>query len=105
MDPPPHIPSVSNHLANPNSPISAGVHSPTAVAKTSSAATSIKGVALPAHGHHHGHHHHHHGHGHTRDSMAVLDDLGGEWEREGLGKGLEERLEALTHQPIVGIKS
>lgn len=30
-----------------------------------------------------------------RDSIAMLDDLGGEWEREGLGKGLEERLEAL----------
>ncbi|PCH38811.1 hypothetical protein WOLCODRAFT_146737 [Wolfiporia cocos MD-104 SS10] len=27
---------------------------------------------------------------------AVLDDVGGEWEREGLGRGLEERLEALN---------
>ena len=25
----------------------------------------------------------------------VADDVGGEWEREGLGKGLEERLEGL----------
>jgi len=32
-----------------------------------------------------------------RDS--VLDDLGGEWEREGLGTGLEERLEALIAIP------
>jgi hypothetical protein len=24
-----------------------------------------------------------------------LDDIGGEWEREGLGRGLEERLETL----------
>lgn len=30
-----------------------------------------------------------------RDSMGVFDDVGGEWEREGLGSGLEERLEAL----------
>ncbi|KAL5521000.1 hypothetical protein ACEPAG_8922 [Sanghuangporus baumii] len=27
---------------------------------------------------------------------GVGDDLGGEWEREGLGRGLEERLDALT---------
>ncbi|KAI0708080.1 hypothetical protein C8T65DRAFT_740238 [Cerioporus squamosus] len=27
--------------------------------------------------------------------MGVADDVGGEWEREGLGKGLEERLEGL----------
>ena len=28
--------------------------------------------------------------------MTVLDDVvGGEWEREGLGKGLEERLDVL----------
>jgi len=30
-----------------------------------------------------------------RDSIAMLDNAGGEWEREGLGRGLEERLEAL----------
>ncbi|KAJ6594560.1 hypothetical protein B0H19DRAFT_1225670 [Mycena capillaripes] len=29
------------------------------------------------------------------DSDRMMDDVGGEWEREGLGKGLEERLEAL----------
>ncbi|KAI9462564.1 hypothetical protein HD554DRAFT_1449500 [Boletus coccyginus] len=34
-----------------------------------------------------------------RDSIALLDDIGGEWEREGLGKGLEERLEALMIVP------
>lgn len=32
--------------------------------------------------------------GGDRDSMG-FDDLGGEWEREGMGGGLEERLEAL----------
>jgi len=30
-----------------------------------------------------------------RDSIGILDDLGGEWVREGMGGGLEERLEAL----------
>jgi hypothetical protein len=35
------------------------------------------------------------GTGSNRDSIAMLDDIGGEWEREGLGRGLEERLEAL----------
>ncbi|KAG8221396.1 hypothetical protein J3R82DRAFT_1577 [Butyriboletus roseoflavus] len=38
-------------------------------------------------------------HGKDRDSIALLDDVGGEWEREGLGKGLEERLEALMIVP------
>ncbi|KZS99961.1 uncharacterized protein LAESUDRAFT_765030 [Laetiporus sulphureus 93-53] len=28
--------------------------------------------------------------------VGILDDMGGEWEREGLGRGLEERLEALN---------
>jgi hypothetical protein len=31
----------------------------------------------------------------NRDSIALLDDIGGKWEGEGLGKGLEERLETL----------
>ncbi|KAF9806667.1 hypothetical protein IEO21_08604 [Rhodonia placenta] len=31
----------------------------------------------------------------------MLDDVGGEWEREGLGRGLEERLEALNAAPSV----
>ncbi|KIK91450.1 hypothetical protein PAXRUDRAFT_149469 [Paxillus rubicundulus Ve08.2h10] len=38
-------------------------------------------------------------HGRERDSIAVLDDVGGEWEREGMGRGLEERLEALMTVP------
>ena len=38
-------------------------------------------------------------HGRDRDSIALLDDVGGEWEREGLGRGLEERLEALMIVP------
>jgi hypothetical protein len=45
-----------------------------------SAAASIHGVHISGGG--------------ARDSIAI-DDIGGEWEREGLGKGLEERLEGL----------
>ena len=37
-----------------------------------------------------------------RDSM-VLDDVGGEWEREGLGRGLDERLEEALRPGIVGL--
>lgn len=29
-------------------------------------------------------------------AQRLIDDIGGEWEREGLGKGLEERLEAVS---------
>lgn len=82
MDPPPHIPSV-NSLAL-NTP--AGTKHPA----TSSAATSLRGFAIAAAG------------TGNRDSTAMsLDDVGGEWEREGLGKGLEERLEALINLPPV----
>ncbi|OCH84877.1 hypothetical protein OBBRIDRAFT_357616 [Obba rivulosa] len=36
-----------------------------------------------------------------RDAAAgIVDDVGGEWEREGLGRGLEERLEALNTLPV-----
>ncbi|THH16754.1 hypothetical protein EW146_g3928 [Bondarzewia mesenterica] len=37
-----------------------------------------------------------------REGM-LLDDVGGEWEREGLGQGLEERLEALMGAGAVGV--
>jgi hypothetical protein len=30
------------------------------------------------------------------------DDAGREWEREGMGGGLEERLEALMRAPVAG---
>ena len=33
----------------------------------------------------------------------VLDDVGGEWEREGLGRGLDERLEEVLRPGIVGL--
>ena len=43
-----------------------------------------------------------------RDSLIMLEDLvGGEWEREGLGRGLEERLERIermeAQQQQVGV--
>jgi hypothetical protein len=31
----------------------------------------------------------------------MLDNVGGEWEKEGLGRGLEERLDALVIPPAV----
>jgi hypothetical protein len=31
----------------------------------------------------------------------MLDNVGGEWEKEGLGRGLEERLDALIIPPAV----
>lgn len=37
-----------------------------------------------------------------RESIALLDNVGGEWEREGMGKGLEERLEELSASASVG---
>ena len=66
-EPPPHLPSVSGlHLVN------------------SLSASSIHESPLSGHG------------GLKRDSIGMLDNVGGEWEREGLGRGLEERLEALV---------
>lgn len=43
-----------------------------------------------------------------RDSL--FDDVGGEWEREGFGKGLEERMEELmpvsaVTSPVLGQKA
>ena len=36
-----------------------------------------------------------------REGLFV-DEVGGEWEREGLGQGLEERLESLMNMNQVG---
>ncbi|KAH9849662.1 hypothetical protein C2E23DRAFT_737054 [Lenzites betulinus] len=66
-EPPPHIPSV--------------VGLPQAQYAASSSGGSIHGAPMFLL---------------ERDGAAgVADDVGGEWEREGLGKGLEERLEGL----------
>jgi hypothetical protein len=47
----------------------------------------------------------HGAHGSARNSMLLgggRDDAGREWEREGMGGGLEERLEALMRAPVAG---
>ncbi|KAF9441003.1 hypothetical protein P691DRAFT_780781 [Macrolepiota fuliginosa MF-IS2] len=97
-EPPPHIPSVSGlNIANASAAHSAaspGGAVPGASGKgamTSSAATSLRGFVMGPMG----------GitHPGKRDSIAMSDDVGGEWEREGLGRGLEERLEALIALP------
>ena len=36
----------------------------------------------------------------VKEVDSTVDDIGGEWQREGLGRGLEERLEALM--PVGG---
>jgi len=65
-EPPPHIPSVSGLTQ-------------AQAQQAGSAAASVRNFGGGSH----------------RDSIAMLDDVGGEWEREGLGMGLEERLDAL----------
>ncbi|KAF9459266.1 hypothetical protein BDZ94DRAFT_1051992 [Collybia nuda] len=99
VEPPPHIPSVSG--------LSHSIHLGTSPSQSASAATSLRGfvmgsvvpvgvsggsvaggqspalslhVGLPG----------------KRDSIVMLDDVGGEWEREGMGMGLEERLEIMV---------
>ena len=36
-----------------------------------------------------------------RDSIAMFDNVGGGWKKEGLGRGLEGRLDALVIPPAV----
>ena len=88
-EPPPHIPGVSGlNIANSLSQHlgSGSIHGSPFVANSGHG-------SLPHVG--------------KRDSIAILDNVGGEWEREGLGRGLEERLEALvipgvmTASPVV----
>ncbi|KAF6746096.1 hypothetical protein DFP72DRAFT_923495, partial [Ephemerocybe angulata] len=66
IEPPPHIPGVS------------GLN---LVSSVASASPSLRGFSTSPG---------------KRDSVALLDNVGGEWEREGLGKSLEERLEGET---------
>jgi hypothetical protein len=87
-EPPPHIPSVSGmtqasasaQQAQIHSQMHSPSHSPMNGSSLMRAAGVIEGRGL--------------GVG-DRDSMGIFDDVGGEWEREGMGGGLEERLEAL----------
>lgn len=85
--PPPHLPTVSLsvHAVGTRS-----VSASTAASMSGSARNSLVLDSVLA--------------GHTHGKAAadvkeptggIGDDLGGEWEREGLGRGLEERLEAL----------
>ena len=81
IDPPPHLPSLTQVHYH---------HHPA----TPSATGSVRGFPIGGNGHGHGHGHAGPKHGARQDSLSVQDDVGGEWEREGFGKGLEERLEA-----------
>jgi len=78
--------------------IASAVH---AAQSNSSAAPSLRGFSLGPSG----------GvtHPGKRDSIALLDNVGGEWEREGLGRGLEEVLDALVipapASPMIGGKA
>lgn len=84
-EPPPHIPSIS------------GLNIASAIQAQQlpggSTAPSLHGFSLVPTG----------GitHPGKRDSIAMLDNVGGEWEKEGLGRGLEERLDALIIPPAV----
>ena len=79
IDPPPHLPSLTQVHYH---------HHPA----TPSATASIRGFPIGLNGPGHGHVAPRHGV--KQDSLSIFDDVGGEWEREGFGKGLEERLEA-----------
>lgn len=79
-DPPPHIPGVSG-LSIVSAVYSSGCTSP------ASRAPSVRNCLGPIGGL---------THPGKRDSIALLDNMGGEWEREGLGKGLDECLDALV---------
>ena len=70
FEPPPHIPGVSGLGIVPGS-IGEGL---------ASERSSIRGGVT------------HHG---KRESILLLDNVGGEWERQGLGMGLEERLDVV----------
>ena len=94
-EPPPHIPGVSGLSSGGGGSAWGGSER-----GAGSAAPSVRGMSIgsglglsvpppvPVHGP-----------GNTTGALALLD-LGGEWEREGLGRGLEERLE--SDAPIVG---
>ena len=75
-EPPPHIPSVSGlNIANALSHHLGSNHGSPFVAFSGHGSLTHVG---------------------KRDSIVMLDNVGGEWEREGHGRGLEERLEALV---------
>jgi hypothetical protein len=74
----------------------------------SSAASSVRALGTHASaGHSHGFPGAAGSHAARRERDSVLlgagDEGGGEWEREGMGMGLEERLEALMTPPREGV--
>ncbi len=77
IDPPPHLLNLTAHHYHHH-----GHQHPT----TASATGSLRGFPISPNGTGK------HGGAARQDSLS--DDVGGEWEREGFGKGLEERLEA-----------
>ncbi|KAF9033000.1 hypothetical protein BJ165DRAFT_765957 [Panaeolus papilionaceus] len=108
MEPPPHIPTVtmvgvalstnaSRAASTTGSPLSSPISLPHTLSSHSGATPSIRNVSGtmsinsnhasavggPVGGL---------THPGLKDSIALLDNMGGEWEREGLGMGLEERL-------------
>ncbi|KAF8180632.1 hypothetical protein BJ912DRAFT_907208 [Pholiota molesta] len=93
-EPPPHIPGVSGlGLGSPSASASrAGSLRNVSVSGALTPALGLGlnlgalGAPLPGGLTHPG----------MRDSIALLDNVGGEWERQGLGMGMEERLEALA---------
>lgn len=93
--PPPHIPSVELSVGSASPSIVSGSRS------VSAAASARTSLLLDSYSPAHGHFHHHVHSGQATDvkepTGGVGDDLGGEWAREGLGKGLEERLETLLN--------
>ncbi|KAF8868020.1 hypothetical protein CPB84DRAFT_1810110 [Gymnopilus junonius] len=95
VEPPPHIPSVSGlNLVN-------AVHAQQQQSPQSgpgSATPSLRGFPISLGGPTGGV-----SHAGMRDSISLLDNVGGEWERQGLGKGLEERLDALVIPPAGGL--
>lgn len=93
-EPPPHIPSVSG--LNIASAIQAQAHGHASSATPSLRNVSMSmmtvGVGAPTGGT---------THSGTRENAALFDNVGGEWERQGLGRGLEERLDVLVLPPVM----
>ncbi|KAF9477279.1 hypothetical protein BDN70DRAFT_896658 [Pholiota conissans] len=90
-EPPPHIPGVSglNGLASPSASASrAGSIRNVSLTPAMGLGLNLNALGLGPTG----------GitHPGMKDSIALLDNVGGEWERQGLGTGMEERLEALA---------
>lgn len=91
-DPPPHIPALSNAALGGYSSPSSGGGPASSISVSGSTTASLRGFPIdptslslnPTMGK-------------NRDSIVLLDEVGGEWEREGLGRGLEERLEGLLN--------